>query len=242
MRHDSQDDLALLVGPQPSPQCRAQPALAPREPALDLPPLAVHPAMASTTWLPAEPPHHLPPVTGLRPPPAGVAPVQRDDRRPDAQPLAAQGVVVLGVVAGVAQQRIQPAAARGGSRRRLELRRVLARAAADVGRQVQVTLGLQDRRQLGPGALPATLAGTPGVVAADVPRLEAGGVDGRPRLLGDQAACPRRGDGPIEQSGAPFFSDTRRAARWSVEWSGTSSRPSTSRSSAHSMSICSSPR
>jgi len=54
-----------------------------------------------------------------------------------------------------------------------------------------------------------------------VPGLEAGGVDRRPRLGRDQAACPRRGEGlPEEGIDLPFTSN-RSAALWIVEWSGT---------------------
>ena len=44
---------------------------------------------------------HLPAVFGLRPAPPAVAPVQREHRRADLQPLPPVGVVVFGVVAPV---------------------------------------------------------------------------------------------------------------------------------------------
>src|SRR4051794_27475459 len=76
-------DLLLLVHPLAGPQRRAQQPLGPREPAPDLPPLAVDAAVLRPARLAAEPPHHLPPVLRLRPPPARVAPVQGEDRRAD---------------------------------------------------------------------------------------------------------------------------------------------------------------
>jgi hypothetical protein len=238
-------DLLLLVDPRAGAQRRAQQPLLPREAALHLPPLAVDAAVLRPTRFATEPPHHLPPIRRLRPLPARVPPVQGEDRRADPQPLTGQGVVVLGVEGGVAQERVQRAAAAGGPHCRPELRRVLTRAAADVRREEQVAAGLQDRGQLGPGALPTPLVGPlrpPGEVAADVPGLEPGGVDGRPGLGGDQAARPRLGDGLPEEGIDPLFSSSRAAAFWIVEWSGTVVRPRASRNSAHSRRICSRPR
>jgi hypothetical protein len=238
-------DLLLLVHPLAGPQCRAQEPLLPRETALDLPPLAINAAVSRPAGLAAESPHHLPPVPRLGPLPARVPPVQREDRRADTQPLTGQGVVVFGVEGAVAQERIHRAAAAGGPHRRPELRRVLARAAGDVRREEQVAPSLQDGRQLGPGALPPPLVGLlgpPGEVAADVPGLEPGGVDGRPGPGRDQAARPRLGDGLPEEGIDPLFSSSRVAAFWRVEWSGTFFRPRASRNSAHSRRICSRPR
>jgi hypothetical protein len=220
MGQHSHQDLLLLVDPLAGPQRRAQVPLAPRESALDLPPLAVDAAVLGPPRFAAEPPHHLPPVLRLRPLPAGVAPVQREERRADSQPLTGQGVVTLGVEGAVTQQRVHRAAAAGGPHRRLELRRVLARAAGHLRREKQVAAGLQDSRQLGPGALPPPLArplGTPGEGAADVPGLIPGGVDRRAGLGADQAARPRLGDGLAEEGIDPFFSSSRAAAFWSVE-------------------------
>jgi len=238
-------DLLLLVDPLAGPQRRAQQPLVPREPALDLPPLPVDAAVLGPAGPAAEPPHHLPPVLRLRPLPARVPPVQGEDRRADPQPLSSQGVVVLGIKGAVAQERVHRTAAAGGARRRLELGRILTRAAGDVRRQEQVAAGLQDRGQLGPGALPPPLAGPlgpPGEVAADVPRLVPGGVDGRLGPGRDQAARPRLGDGLPQEGIDPLFSSSRTAAFWRVEWSGTFSRPRASRSSAQSRRICSRPR
>ncbi len=107
-------------------------------------------------------------------------------------------------------------AARGAGRG-LKLRRVLAGALADVGRQEQMAGRLQHRSQLGPGQAAATLALPPDEVAAAVPALVAGGVNGGPRLGRDQAAILRRADGLAEEGIDPFFSRRRPAAFWRVE-------------------------
>ena len=114
------------------------------------PALAVDPPVAGPPRPSAEPLPHLPAVFGLRPAPPAVAPVQREHRRADLQPLPPVGVVVFGVVAPVPQQRVQRTAGRGRPSRGLELRRVLGGAAADVGRQEQMAGRLQDDRPLGP--------------------------------------------------------------------------------------------
>ena len=215
VRQHPQLDLFLLVDPLAGVQRRAQEPLLPRELALDLPPLAVDAAVFGPAWLAAEPPHHLSPIPRLRPLPARVPPVQGEDRRADTQPLTGQSVVVLGVEDAVTQERVHRAAAPGGPHRRPELWRVLARAAGQVRREEQVAPGLQDRGQLGPGALPPPLVGllgSPGEVPADVPGLIPGGVDGRLGLGGDQAARPRFGDGLTQEGIDPLFSSRRRAA------------------------------
>ena len=239
------EDLFLLVVPLAGSQRGAQVPLGPREPALNLPPLAVDAAVFGPPRLAAEPTHHLPPELRLRPLPARVPPVQREDRRADPQPLTGQDVVVLGVEGTVAQERIHRAAAAGGPHRGLELRRVLTRAAGHLCREEQVAPGLQDCRQLGPGALPPPLVGPlgpPGEIAADVPGLKPGGVDRRAGFGADQAARPRLGDGLAEEGIDPFFSRSRSAAFWMVEWSGTFVRPRVSRNSAQSWRIASRPR
>lgn len=66
-----------------------------------------------------ERPPHRPAVLGLWPLEASVAAVQPEHRVRDAQAVAAQGVVVLGVVGDVAQHPAEAGGlADGGSRRR----------------------------------------------------------------------------------------------------------------------------
>src|SRR5262249_59957958 len=67
-----------------------QPPLGAAEGAPRLPPLAVHPPVPTPAGLLAEPADHLPAVAGPGPL-AAPAPVEGDDRRPDAQLLAAGG-------------------------------------------------------------------------------------------------------------------------------------------------------
>src|SRR4051794_41804217 len=64
---------------RPGPEGAPEPPLVPAERGLGLPPLAVHPAVPAAPGLLPEPPDHLPPVRGLRPPPAPVAAGPRGD-------------------------------------------------------------------------------------------------------------------------------------------------------------------
>jgi hypothetical protein len=218
-QHPDQD-LLLLVNPLAGTQRRAQEPLVPREPALHPPTRSVDATVLGPAWRAAEPPRPLPPIPRRGPLPPRVRPVPGDDRRADPQPLTRQRGVVLGVEGAVAQERVQRAAAAGGPHRRPEPRRVLTRAAGHPRRAERVAWGLQDRGQLGPGALPTPLVGPlgpPGEVAADGPGLEPGGVDGRLGLGRDRAARPRLGDGRPQEGVDPLVSSNRRAAFWRVE-------------------------
>jgi hypothetical protein len=140
-RQHPQVDLFLLVGPRAGPQRRAQEPLRPREPALDRPPRAIDPARPGPARLATEPPHPRPPLLRPRPLPTGVAPSQREDRRADPPSLTGSGGVGRGVERGVAPERVPRAGDAGGTDRRRTLRRSLTRAATDVRREDQVTLG-----------------------------------------------------------------------------------------------------
>src|SRR5262249_22102574 len=85
--------LARRVGARP--QGRPQPPLVPPEGASRLRRLAVPPL--------GEAPPHLPAIFRLGPLPPGAAAVQRDHRRADQPLLAAEPMVVLGVIGGVGQ-------------------------------------------------------------------------------------------------------------------------------------------
>ena len=166
---------------------------------------------------PAEAFLHLAAVFRLGLTPAGVAAVQGEHRGSgsSAAPGRRRDYVRR-------RSRCRPTAcptrsARPRAGRGLKLRRVLAGALADVGRQEQMAGRLQHRRQLGPGQAAATLALPPDEVAAAVPALVAGGVNGGPRLGRDQAAILRRADGLAEEGIDPFFSRRRPAAFWRVE-------------------------
>jgi hypothetical protein len=168
-----------------------------------------------------EAPAHRAPVGRLRPAPPGVARVERDDALPQAQLLAAEAVVVLGVVARVRQRRVE-----GHEGGRLphgggEVRRVLGRAGAGDRAQDQGRVGVDDRRELRPGS-PAPpwalcLAAAHAEVGADVPGLEPGGVHRGHRRGVDEAgragAGDKRGLGTAE--GPPLSAPaSRRRAAW----------------------------
>src|SRR4051812_13896376 len=82
---------------RPGTEGTPEPPLVPAEGGLRLPPLAVHPAVARPPRLLPEPLDHLPAVRGLRPLPAPVAAVQRDDGGPHPEVLPAVPVVLLGI-------------------------------------------------------------------------------------------------------------------------------------------------
>src|SRR5260370_8179451 len=84
------------------PQRRAEQPLVPRESALRLPALPVHPLVPAAPGLLPEALDHLPPVARLGPLPPPVPPVQRYHRRADAQLLAAVAVALLAVEPPVA--------------------------------------------------------------------------------------------------------------------------------------------
>jgi len=237
-----QQDLVLLVDPLGGSQGRPEPPLGATEPALHLPPLAVDPLRPRAPRFPPEPPHHLTPVLGLGPLPA-PAPVQRDDRGPDAQLLAGRGVVLFRVVRRVAQQGIDRHGPDRVPGRRDQVRGVLTRAAGDPGGQVQMAPGVDDGGQFRPPLLVDPSAGPPGEVAADGPGLVPGRVGGRARLVGDEPPPTGRRDGLAQEGCRGLFLSSRSAAFWRVEWSGMSPvSPSAARRSDQSRRCCSMPR
>ena len=233
MREHAEMNFGLLRVSGPTPEARSQSPFEPRDRALDLRPLAVLKF--------GKPPVHLSAVRSFCPA-ASTSSVQRDNRASNAQVLSGVGVVVFGVVAAVAQQRVQRATPARGAGRGLELRRILAGALADVGRQEQVAGRLQHGGQLGPGQAAVALPLPPDEVAAAVPALVAGGVDGGPRLGRDQAALLGLANRLREECIDPFFCSRRWAAFCRVEWSGTWARPRARRRSDQSDRSCSMPR
>src|SRR5205807_1737762 len=89
--------LALAGRIRLAPQRRTQQPLMPREGALRLPALPVHPLVPAVLRLLPEASDHPPPVARLGPLPPPVAPVQRDHGRADAQLLPAVAVALLAV-------------------------------------------------------------------------------------------------------------------------------------------------
>lgn len=151
-------------------------------------------------------PLHLPTIPGRRPL-AGIASVQFDDRRADAQFFAGQSMVVFAIVPGVGQQTIDRKVVAGQTHRRRKLRRVLARSRTDHGCREQVTMRVTDQSEFGPGmSKMGPLAAAPDEVTRRVASLQPRSVDDRLRPRVDQAAC--RGaveDGGQEKLEAPFL-------------------------------------
>ena len=119
MRQDTEHNLPVLRGGAAGAQGGAEPALVAREGALGLPALMIQ--LAREVAL------HRSAVGRRGPAPAGVAPGEGNDGAADAQPVAAEPVIVLGVVGGVGQGGVE-----GEERGRLayggrELGRVSAR-------------------------------------------------------------------------------------------------------------------
>jgi hypothetical protein len=216
MGQHAQEDLLLLDRPLARTQRRAETPLAPREHALGLPALAIE-APSATLPPPPEVTLHLPAVARLRPTPTGVAAVQGEQSQPDVLFLATPLVLMLPVIAAVPQQGVQRTALLGLPHGGAQLRGVLAGAFADVGGQVQVAVDFDDGRQFRPGKTFVPLALAPDEVAADVTGFQAGGVDGAPGPLGNQAACLGLADGGREEGIDPFFSSIRWRAFCSVE-------------------------
>src|SRR5579872_198211 len=185
--------LPRCVGP--APQGRAQQTLVTRERALRLPTLTVDTPIPAALRPLAEPPDHLPPVASLRPLPPLTPAVQRDHRRADAQLLPAVAVALLAVERRVAQHPVvrdrQGRLGHDGA----ELGRVVGGAEADLCRREEVAGRVTGDGQLRPQPGVVSAAGPLEEVAGGVPALQAGGIDGRRRLLADQAAllCARGG-------------------------------------------------
>jgi hypothetical protein len=239
---DAEQDFLFLVGPRPGAQCVAEQSLVPGEPALDLPPLAVHPLVTAVPRLLAEPPDHLRAVLGLGLLAAVTAAAQRDHRRAHAQVLTRPGVVSLGVVARVGQEGVGHAPSNRGPDGGSELGRVGSGPACDVGGEEQVGAGVENGRQLGPPAASVPAPGLPGVVAARVAGFKPGRIDGRPRGGREPLGGASRLDRGAQEGVGRFFSRMRSAAFWSVEWSGTVFSPIWSRRSDQSLRCCSMPR
>src|SRR6185312_119393 len=103
MGKHTQVALTLTRGIGLTSQGRSQQTLVPREDALRLPTLTVHPPIPTALGPLAKSPHHLPPVAALRPLPPLVPAVQGDHRRADAQFLPAKVMALLAVERRVGQ-------------------------------------------------------------------------------------------------------------------------------------------
>lgn len=206
MREDAEQDLVPLRSRVSRGQRGAEPALQPREDTLGLPPLPIEGAWKVSL--------HGAPVGRQRPAPPHVAAVECDDGLADAEPFATEPVVVLGVIARIAQQPVRDEPGGRLADRGRELRRVLARPTRDHGAGDQVAGRIADRRELRPAAAPAAEEGPPPVdeVGAHVAGLEPGRIDGGDGSRRDQAERVRAAEaGRLEVSEGPPFS-SRRAA------------------------------
>lgn len=204
MRQNPQQTFGLLRCPATRAQGRTQAALVARDGALDLPALAVD--------SPKEVPFHLPAVFGGRPG-SGASFTRGDDGGTDAEFLATQHMVVLGVVTGIGQQPIEadvPGRLAQGWRK---LRRILRRAEADEGAGQQMALPVADQGQLRPVKTGmALLPPAPDVVAAHVAGFEPRGIDDALGALPDQRALMRPPeDDSLEKNEGVFFRSRRSA-------------------------------
>ena len=205
MGEHAQVTLALARRIRLAPQGRAEQPLVPGEGTLHLPALAVDAAV--------EAPLHLPAVLGLGPLAAVAPAVERADGGADLPVLAAQPVVVLGVVGGVGQHPV-PAGVPGGLVDNVgEQRRLVGRADADLGSGQQVTLDvagdLQEDIAAHGEALGLVAAG---VVAGGVAAVQAGAIDGGRGPLADQAAQPGAAERPALELAEPPFLRSRCSA------------------------------
>lgn len=118
--------------------------------------------------------------------------------------------MMLSVVSGVGQQHLEGMPSIGLQSRPMELQVVRLGATINHHAQEEVTVDVADGRELGITSLVVTLVtfAAAGVVAGDVPRLQACGVDSDPRAaLADQSGSSGEINGRIKQSAsAPFFS------------------------------------
>ena len=198
MSQNSEDHLHLLLPPPATTQGGSQAPLVTGDRALDLPALAVEASVKSTL--------HLPAVLGLGPL-EGVPLASRDDRRADPEFLAAQDVVVLGIVTLVAQDAIEVnelcRVSHGGS----ELRRVLRGTHADIGTGQEMAFLVADEGELGPPeSCVALLTLPPDVVAADVATFETGGIDDAVGLLSNELQLASAAeDVSLKKSEGSFF-------------------------------------
>jgi hypothetical protein len=204
MSENSEEAFPLAGGIRPRPQGTAESALVAADGGLDLPPLAIHPAMPTALRLLAEPLDHL-------------AAVERDDGGPHPEILAGVTVVFFGVERGVGQHPV-PVQDRGRlGQHRAELRGVVGGAGRDRRPDQEVAAGIASDGELGPQAGRVLATGTFEEVARGVAALQTRTVDRGGRLRADPATLGcGRGGADEEAQDLPFFS-SREAATQSVE-------------------------
>ena len=175
----------------------------------------------------------------------GVSRIERNNRTTNSEFLAAERMIVFGVVSLVAQE-----ASRLKIGGRLpysggEVGRVLTGAARGDGAHDQLRGRVKYRRELRPRRMHRFGSAAPPLeVHRGVPRLQARRINcrGAVRIVNDQIACPSAIAASGQQFCKPPFSRSFCSTCQRVEWSGTLASPSVSCSSDHSLTIATTPR
>lgn len=190
-----------------------------------------------------EPPFHLSPISGFRPFSSVATPIQMDHGTTNTPLFAGKTMVVFAVVPRVPQQTIDGEMATRLANRLGKLRPILTRAITDHGAGKPVSRRVTNHGQFWPAAAQESfVSDTTDVVPGGVSRFQAGGVDGRFRLVIDQAArlgkAENRSQEPVKR---PFFK-SRSWAYLSVESCGIFVSSSTLHRSGRSCKSCTRPR
>ena len=214
MGEDAQGELAGLGCVIACRKGGAEAALVLAEPALGMPALIVKRLRKAMP--------HGTAIGCLRPAAAGVAAIEADHRLPHTEVFAAKAVVVLGIVAGIAQGGVNPNQACGLPHSRSEVRRVLARADARHSTEDEMGRRVKDGRQLRPGTLTMAASSAPEPeIGTHVARLEPGRIHRGHRRPVDQAtpagALDHQGLSAAEGPPASASARMRRDAWASVE-------------------------
>jgi hypothetical protein len=152
---------------------------------------------------------HLSPVLGPRPT-SPTSFVQMDDRAADAERLASEDVIVLGVVACIGQDTVDLNSLAGAPKRRSHERRVLARAIAHQHIDDQVGGVMADQGQLRPLPQPiAFLSGSKSIMRRAMSGLETCGIDADLFLGADESLRRGSDEDGIEQVVKPSFFNSR---------------------------------
>ena len=208
---DAQKEFAGLRSRLAGGQGWIEAALMLAEAALDMPTLVVE-----GFW---ETMAHGPPIGRFGPVPPCVAAAEADQRAGNAQLLAAEAVVVLGVVAGIAEHSVQRDVLGGLTHGGDEVGRVLAGAKARHGCKDEVGLGMQDDGELGPEALAMAFALSPlaspmADVGADVPRFQCGRINrGHGRGIHQAKGAGSFDSRRLDVTESPFLSAPARMRR-----------------------------
>ena len=141
---------------------------------------------------------HLGPVLPARFP-VVAARVDRDHRRTDPQLLARLSVVRFGVECGVRQHPVPNDQQGRQEQDRGELRRIVGRAEGDDRPGNEVRMGVNSGGQLGPTLGRVLALGAGDEVSGRVPAIQAGGIDGDGRGVGDQFGFECGRDGALEE-------------------------------------------